>query len=58
MLDVLERCFADNSNAWELGSDGVWTRIPTPEVGRRSVQDELRERYAGRAAEQLAAAAG
>jgi polyphosphate kinase len=57
LLDVLERCFADNSNAWELGPDGVWTRIPTPEVGRRSVQDELRERHGGRAAEQLAAAA-
>jgi polyphosphate kinase len=58
LLDVLERSFADNSNAWELGSDGVWNRIPTPEVGRRSVQDELRDRYGGRAAEQLAAAAG
>ncbi len=33
-------------------------QTPTPEVGRRSVQDELRERHGGRAAEQLAAAAG
>jgi polyphosphate kinase len=58
MFDVLERSFADNTNAWQLDSDGVWNRIPTPEVGRRSVQDELRERHGGRAAEQLAAAAG
>ena len=27
LLDVLERCFADNANAWELGADGVWTRL-------------------------------
>jgi polyphosphate kinase len=58
LIDVLERCFADNANAWELDSEGAWTRIETPEDGRRSVQDELRERHAARAAEQLAAAAG
>jgi polyphosphate kinase len=57
MLDVLERCFADNANAWELDSDGRWTRTATPEGERRSVQEELRERYSARAAEQLAAAA-
>ncbi|HEX3239157.1 MAG TPA: polyphosphate kinase 1 [Solirubrobacterales bacterium] len=55
MLDVLERCFADNSNAWELGEDGRWTRDVAPEGERRSVQAELRERHAARAAEQLAA---
>lgn len=58
MLDVLERCFADNSNAWELAPDGSWTRTVAPEESRRSVQDELRERYAARSAEQLAAATG
>ena len=26
LLDTLERCFADNTNAWELGQDGTWTR--------------------------------
>ena len=26
LLDVLERCLADNTNAWELGADGRWTR--------------------------------
>ncbi len=58
MLDVLERCFADNANAWELGTDGVWTRLAAPAGERRSVQEELRARHAARAAEQLAAAAG
>ncbi|HVC06741.1 MAG TPA: polyphosphate kinase 1 [Solirubrobacterales bacterium] len=57
MLDVLERCLADDTNAWELGTDGVWTRLSAPAEGRRSVQEELRERHAARAAEQLAAAA-
>jgi polyphosphate kinase len=58
MLDVLERCFADNSNSWELDSEGNWTRTVVPESVRRSVQKELREHYASRAAEQLAGAAG
>jgi polyphosphate kinase len=58
MLDVLERCFADNANAWELDREGRWTRSVAPEGARRSVQEELRERYAARAAEQIAAAAG
>ena len=59
MLDVLERCFADNANAWELGADGSWTRLAAaPPESRRSVQEELRARHAARAAEQLAAAAG
>jgi polyphosphate kinase len=58
MLDVLTRCFAENANAWELDAEGTWTRL-TPENGqRRSVQEELRERHAARAAEQLATAAG
>ena len=25
LLDVLERCFADDANAWELDASGVWT---------------------------------
>ncbi|HEX8753601.1 MAG TPA: polyphosphate kinase 1 [Solirubrobacterales bacterium] len=58
MLDVLERCFADNVNSWELGSDGCWTRNSAPPEARRSAQEELRERHAARAAEQLAAATG
>jgi polyphosphate kinase len=55
MLDVLERCFADNANAWGLDSTGVWTRLALENGRRRSVQEELRERHAARAAEQLAA---
>jgi polyphosphate kinase len=57
MMDVLERCFADNSNSWVLASNGEWTRIVRPEgEPRRDVQMELRERAATRAAEQLTAA--
>ena len=26
LLDTLERCFADDTNAWELDDDGSWTR--------------------------------
>ncbi len=58
MLDVLERCFADNSNSWELDAAGKWTRLSAPLGERRSVQAELRELSAARAAEQLAASAG
>ena len=39
-----------------LDAEGGWTRSVVPEGERRSVQEELRERYAARAAEQLAAA--
>jgi polyphosphate kinase len=54
LLDVLERCFADNANAWELDADGEWARLVPANGRRRSVQEELRERHATRAAEQLA----
>jgi polyphosphate kinase len=57
LLDVLERCFADDANAWELSSDGAWTRLGARAGERRDVQEELRQRHAARAAEQLAAAA-
>jgi polyphosphate kinase len=57
MIDVLERCFADNSNSWDLGEDGEWTRIARDEdEPLRNVQAELRERAATRAAEQLTGA--
>ncbi len=58
VLDVLERCFADDTHAWELGEDGAWTRAAVPEGEGRNVQAELRERHAARAGEQLAASAG
>ncbi|HYP24289.1 MAG TPA: polyphosphate kinase 1, partial [Actinomycetota bacterium] len=32
LLDTLERCMADDTNAWTLGEDGAWTRrAPGPE---------------------------
>ncbi len=58
LLDVLERCFADNANAWELDAEGEWTRLTPANGQRRSVQEEMRERHAARAAEQLAAISG
>ncbi len=58
LLDVLERCFADNANAWQLDSEGEWTRLTPANGQRRSVQEEMRERHAARAAEQLAAISG
>jgi polyphosphate kinase len=56
LLDVLERSFADNVNSWELGADGVWTRLEPGPEGPRDVQRELPERHLARAAEHLAAA--
>jgi len=58
LLDVLERCLADNANAWELDAEGAWTRLRPANGRRRSVQEELRERHAAHAAEHLAATAG
>jgi polyphosphate kinase len=45
--DTLERCFADDTFAWELQDDGTWTRR---EGDNRSVHAELRERALERAA--------
>ncbi len=58
LLDVLERCFADETNAWDLDSNGAWTRRVPVADEPRSVQEELRERHAARTAEHLAAASG
>jgi polyphosphate kinase len=56
LLDVLERCFADNANAWELDPNGIWRRLDASNGERRSVQEELRDRHAARAGELAAAA--
>jgi polyphosphate kinase len=49
--DVLERCLADDTFAWELGSDWSWKR----RTGReRCVQRELTERATERAASESA----
>ena len=53
LLDVLERAFHDNQNAWELHSDGAWRRVhPQPDEPPRSMQLELIERHALRAVEE------
>ena len=46
LADVLDRSFADNTNAWELGADGYWSRRTTNGDQPRNVQDELLERHA------------
>ncbi len=52
LLDVLERAFHDNQNAWELGEDGAWRRLhPGPGEEPRSMQLELIEIHARRAVE-------
>jgi polyphosphate kinase len=48
--DTLERCFADDSFAWELQPDGSWRRR---EGRNRSAQDELIERATERARAEL-----
>ena len=50
LLDVLDRCMADNTHAWELGDDGEWTRR-TPDGEPRDVQVEMIEKHIARAAE-------
>jgi polyphosphate kinase len=56
IADAMERCMADNTNAWVLGADGAWTRREPGTEGPRNVQDELRAFHAERAAEAQAAA--
>ena len=57
LLDALERCFADDSNAWELGQDGTWTRREPSGPEPRSVHREMMAGHAARSLEQPAAAA-
>jgi polyphosphate kinase len=54
LIDTLDRCFADNTNAWDLGEDGTWTRRE-PDGEPRSVQRELMAGHGARAAEAAAA---
>jgi polyphosphate kinase len=52
LSDTLDRCMADDTNAWELGEDGAWTRrVPVDEEHPRNVHRELMDRHAARAAE-------
>jgi len=41
VLEVLDLNLADDMNAWELGSEGTWTRVPT--AAGISVQGRLQE---------------
>ncbi len=50
LIDTLDRCFADDVNAWELDSEGNYTRR-TPSGEPRSVQRELMTAHAAAAAE-------
>lgn len=46
LFDTLGRSFADNTNGWRLGSDGVWERPELdPGEQRHGVQDELMEHF-------------
>jgi polyphosphate kinase len=49
LTDVLDRSLADNTNTWELGEDGDWTRRH-PNGEPRNVQRELIERHIERSA--------
>ena len=52
LRDTLDRCFADDANAWELQADGDWLRRSPQGPEPRSVQNELMVGHAMRAAEQ------
>jgi polyphosphate kinase len=49
LLDVLDRSFEDNTNAWDLDADGDWTRR-RPDGEPRNVQREMIDRHAAKAA--------
>ena len=54
LCDALDRCFADDVNAWELDSDGAWTRRAPEGPEPRGVQRELMLGHSARAAEERA----
>ncbi len=41
LIDTLDRCFADDTNAWELREDGAWERLTPAGDEPRNVQREL-----------------
>src|SRR3954453_20894638 len=51
LRDTLDRCFADDTNAWVLGPDADWTRRTPQAPEPRNVQSELMLGHAMRAAE-------
>jgi polyphosphate kinase len=57
LVDTLDRCFADNVNAWELDAEGAWTRRSAGDDEPRSVHRELMAAHAAEAAEAASQAA-
>jgi polyphosphate kinase len=51
LTDTLDRCFADNANAWELDAEGSWTRRSVGNDEPRSVHRELMAAHQAEAAE-------
>jgi polyphosphate kinase len=56
LLDTLERCMADDTNAWTLAADGAWGRRAPSPSDPRNAQVELMSRHAARAVEAAAGA--
>ena len=48
LVDLLDRSFADNTNAWELAADGSWDRRH-PDREARNLQRELIDRHIAKA---------
>ncbi len=48
VMDIMERCFADNTNSWRLDQSGRWTRLSPDGAEPRNVQRELREQHVAR----------
>jgi polyphosphate kinase len=48
VLDTLDRCFADDTNAWDLREDGTWERLVPSSDEPRNVQRELMARIGTR----------
>jgi polyphosphate kinase len=57
LTDTLDRCFADNVNAWELDAECIWTRRTAGDGEPRSVHRELMAAHAAEAAEAASQAA-
>ena len=51
LVDTLDLCFADDTNAWDLAEDGSWPRREPDPEHPRSVHLELMARHGSRAVE-------
>jgi len=51
LTNTLDRCMADNTNAWDLREDGEWERRSPGSHEPRNAQRELMDAHAARAAE-------